>query len=154
MFKHLLFGGPGGGSKQSDLGLAVFRAVVGLMLAFGHGWGKLPPDGLKKFAGVLASLNVPAPTASAWAALFAELAGGVMLAVGLLTRPAAFLIAVTMLVAMFTAHADHPIVSRGGPSKELALLYCMAAVLFLFTGSGRYGVDPMLRQRGRGSRSR
>ena len=57
MFKQLLFGGPGGGSKQTDLGLAVFRAVIGLLLAFGHGRGKLPPDGLRRFADTLASLN-------------------------------------------------------------------------------------------------
>lgn len=153
MLKHLLFGGPGGGSKLADIGLALFRVFTGLMLAFGHGTGKLPPDGIRKFAGFLASLNVPAPTASAWAAMLAELAGGLLLALGLFTRPAAGLIVITMLVAVSTAHAADPIFSAapGGRSKEMALLYLMSAALFLFTGSGRYGVDPQLRQRERGS---
>lgn len=151
MLKTLLFGGPGTGSKHADIGLLLFRAATGLMLAFGHGWGKLPPDGIKKFAGYLASLDVPAPAASAWAAMLAELAGGLLLALGLFTRPAAGLIAVTMLVAVSTAHWSDPIFSRGGPSKELALLYGSAAVLLCFTGSGRYGVDPLLRAR-RGGR--
>jgi putative oxidoreductase len=151
MLKQFLFGGPGTGFKHADVGLLLFRVVTGLMLALGHGKGKLPSAGLEKFAGKLAELNVPAPTASAWAAMFAEFVGGLLVAAGLLTRPAALLIAITMLVAVSTAHANDPIVNPGGPSKELALLYLSAAVLLLFTGSGRYAVDPMLRQRSRGS---
>lgn len=154
MLKQLLFGGPGTGSKHADLGLLLFRLSIGLMLALGHGRTKLPPDGIENFARNLAKLNIPAPTFSAWMAMLAEFAGGLLVALGLLTRPAAALIAITMVVAIFTAHASHPIVSQGGPSKEMALLYLTAAVLLLFTGSGRYGVDPMLRQRGRGSSSR
>lgn len=151
MLKQLLFGGPGAGSKHADLGLLLFRLSIGLMLSLGHGWTKLPPEGIERFAGNLAKLNIPVPTFSAWMAMLAEFAGGLLVALGLLTRPAAALIAITMVVAVFTAHSSDPIVSQGGPSKEMALLYLTAAVLLLFTGSGRYGVDPMLRQRGRGS---
>ena len=155
MLKPFLFGGPGTGSKYADVGLLVFRVAIGLMLALGHGWGKLPPEGLKEFAGFLASHNVPAPTLSAWAAMFAELAGGLLLAFGLFTRPAAVLVAFTMLVAVVTAHWSDPVFSRTGPSKELALLYGLAAVLLVFTGAGRYGVDPLFRRRERmSSRSR
>lgn len=35
--------------------------------------------------------------------------------------------------------------SREGPSKELALLYFAAAVAFLLAGSGRFGLDFLLR---------
>lgn len=154
MLKQFFLGGPGTGSRYADVGLMLFRVATGLMLALGHGRGKLPPDGLNGFAGYLAKLQVPMPTASAWAAMLAEFAGGLLLALGLFTRPAAALIAITMLVAAFTAHADDRMFNPGGPSKELALLYLSAAVLLLFTGSGRYGADPLFRGRERGSSSR
>ena len=160
MLKHVLFGGPGGGSKLADLGLLLGRAGTGLFLAFGHGIGKLPPEGTQKFAGALAKMDIPAPTLAAWMALFAEFGGGILLALGLLTRPAALLIVITMAVAALTAHASDPLFLQNSPNgraKELALLYLMPALMFLFTGAGRYGVDAVLRPKGarrRGSSDR
>ena len=104
MLKQLLFGGAGGGSKVADVGLLILRASIGLMLAFGHGMGKLSPAAREQMAGFLQTKGIPAPGAAAFAAMFAEFFGGLLLALGLLTRPAAFLIAFTMLVAVVTAH--------------------------------------------------
>jgi putative oxidoreductase len=56
-------------------------------------------------------------------------------------------LAVTLGVAEFLRHGADPLFSREGPSKELALVYLAAAVAFLLAGSGRFGVDALLRRR-------
>lgn len=42
--RRILFGGVGGGSATSDMGLLILRMAAGLSLAFAHGLGKLPPS--------------------------------------------------------------------------------------------------------------
>jgi putative oxidoreductase len=119
------------------------------MLAFGHGMGKLSTQAREGFAVALAKMNVPLPEVAAFAAMFAEFFGALLLALGLFTRPAAFLISFTMLVAVTTAHRTDPLFMGPGVSaaKEPALLYMLPALMFLFTGAGRYGVDELLRPR-------
>ena len=145
MLKQLLFGGPGGGSRLADGGLLVLRVFTGLAMALAHGWTKLQ-DPSMVINGV-AEKGFPVPTVSAWLAILAEFGGGLLLALGLATRPAAFLIAFTMAVAGLVVHAKDPF-----DKKELAFMYLAIAITFMFTGSGRYGVDPLLRGRrsGRG----
>jgi putative oxidoreductase len=140
MLKQILFGGPGGGSRPADLGLLILRVYVGLTFVIAHGWPKLQKpsmiiDGVEK-------MGLPAPTVAGWLAILAEFGGGLLLALGLATRPAAFLIACTMAVAGLVAHANDPF-----QVKELAFTYLAIAITFMFTGSGRYGIDPMLRGR-------
>ena len=137
--KALLFGGRGGGSASSDAGLLILRAVTGLTLALAHGAGKVPPSA--GFVEGVGKLGFPLPTLFAWSAGLSELAGGLLLAIGLLTRPAAFFIAVTMAVALFLRHAADPF-----PVQEKALIYLAIAVACVFTGSGRFGVDRLIRR--------
>lgn len=158
MIKEILFGGAGGKTKLADVGLLIARVGAGLLIALGHGRFKLPPS--DQFISGVESAGFPAPAFFAWLATFAEFGGGLLLALGLLTRPAAFLIACTMLVAALRVHANDPLfaqVAKGGPSKEMALLFLMPALLFLLAGPGRYSIDAMIRGRtrrsGRGSRS-
>jgi len=134
-------------SMLADLGISVMRIAVGLMMAFGHGLAKVPPAA--GFVEAVGSLGFPAPAAFAWAAGLSELVGGLLIAAGLFTRPASLFLAVTMGVAAFLRHGADPLFSREGPSKELALLYFVAAVAFLLAGSGRLGLDFLLRRKPR-----
>jgi len=132
-------------SIPADLGFSILRVAIGLMMAFGHGLGKVPPaEGFVKAVG---SLGFPLPEAFAWAAGLSELVGGLLIAAGLFTRPASLFLAVTMSVAAFLRHGADPLFSREGPSKELALVYLAAAIAFLLAGSGRFGIDALLRRR-------
>jgi len=73
-----------------------------------------------------------------------ELVCGLLIAIGLLTRPAAFLASGTMAVAYFMAHASggfFPIVNRG----ELAVIYVWVFLFMLFYGPGRLSIDAMMR---------
>lgn len=135
---EILLGGGGAAGRGGDLGFLAARLVFGLVLAFAHGVNKIPPS--DRFVDVVGSLGFPLPAFFAWAAALAEFAGGILLAVGLLTRPAALMIVVTMLVAAFGRHAADPFTD-----KELALLYGAAAFLFALAGSGRFAADTWLR---------
>lgn len=132
--KNLLFGSSIAGPLLPQLGLGALRVVTGLSIAFGHGISKLPPSG--EFIKIIAALNFPFPELFAWAAAMSEFVGGLLLAVGLMTRPAAAAVAFTMGVAIFGQHGGDPFRVR-----ELAVLYCVIASLFACAGSGRFGLD-------------
>lgn len=135
--QRLLFGGSGGSDSLSDLGLLILRLFAGLALAFAHGLGKIPPSG---FAEWMTGSGMP--MIFVWLCVIAEFGGGILLALGLLTRPAAFLIAGNMVAALLIAHTSDPF-----SGMELALFFLAAAVLFVLTGAGRYSVDNVIRAR-------
>jgi putative oxidoreductase len=130
-----------------DLGLLVLRVFAGLALALAHGINKIPPS--ERFIGGVTDMGFPLPIIFAWAAGLSEFAGGILLALGLLTRPAAGFILVTMLVAAFIRQAGDPFGER-----ELALLFGAVAALFIFAGSGRFGLDALLLRRTESDRRR
>jgi putative oxidoreductase len=71
-----------------------------------------------------------------------EFVGGIVLALGLFTRPVAFLLSGMMAVAYFIAHAGRgffPILNGG----ELAIVYCFVFLYFFFAGGGAWSIDAM-----------
>jgi putative oxidoreductase len=71
-----------------------------------------------------------------------ELVGGLLIAIGLFTRPVAFILSGEMAVAYFMVHAPGgfwPVVNHG----ELAALYCFVFLYFAFAGPGPWSVDSM-----------
>ena len=119
-------------SRYSGYAYAVMRIIVGLMFA-SHGaqkllgmfGGKGGAQGMMLVAGVV------------------ELAGGILIALGLLTRPAAFLASGTMAVAYFMAHAGqgwHPVMNKG----ELAVVYCFLFLYMFFRGAGPLSLDSII----------
>jgi putative oxidoreductase len=69
-----------------------------------------------------------------------EFLGGLLLLLGLFTRPVAFLLAGEMGVAYFAAHAPRgfwPILNHG----ELAVLYCFLFLYFGAIGGGPWSLD-------------
>ena len=75
-----------------------------------------------------------------------ELVGGVLLLLGIFTRPVAFVLSGLMAFAYFIAHAPQgfwTIVNRG----ELAALYCFVFLYIAAAGGGPWGLDRWLRRR-------
>lgn len=139
MVKTILFGGESGLSYAANAGLTLLRIFTGIALAFAHGIGKLPPgEGLVNRAG---EMGFPAPVFFAWAAALSEFGGGILLALGLLTRISSFFIAVTMTVALVGVHGADPF-----NVQEKAFLFLFIAIAFLLKGSGDWSLDSFLRK--------
>ena len=75
-----------------------------------------------------------------------ELICGLLIAIGLFTRPAAFLASGTMAVAYFYAHAPQNFfpINNGG---DAAILYCFVFLYLVFAGPGPWSADAALRRR-------
>jgi putative oxidoreductase len=115
----------------------ILRVFAGLTLALAHGFGKLPPS--SQFIDAVRALGFPMPSFFAWCAGGAEFLGGLLLAFGLCTRPAAGAIAFTMMTAGFMQHA-----SDSFHVKELALIYLAISLFYLLSGAGQYSLDAVI----------
>ena len=125
-------------SSWSPRILSILRLVAGFLMIW-HGSQKLfglpialPPEAegpLIVIAGVI------------------EFFGGLLILVGLFTRPAAFLMSGLMAAAYFMAHAPSgflPIVNQG----ELAAIYSFLYLYFAFAGGGDWSLDASVRTPG------
>lgn len=125
-----------------DLSLTILRVVVGLLF-IGHGsqklfgtFGGMGPEGT---AGYFASLHVPNARTAASAVGFAELLGGLGLALGFLTPVAAAALTAVMLGAIGLQHWPKLWVTEGGMEYPLVNLGVLAALGI--GGPGGWSID-------------
>lgn len=130
----------GENTKPGQFGLLALRVFVGLTMALSHGMGKFPMS--EMMVEGVRSMGFPMPEFFAYAAALTELVGGILLAIGLLARPAALFMAFTMAVAAFGVHAADPFAT-----KEMAFLYFFVALFFALYGGGRLSVDFFLNKK-------
>jgi putative oxidoreductase len=69
-----------------------------------------------------------------------ELVGGILILIGLFTRPVAFILAGDMAVAYFYAHAPRGFFPQLNGGK-LAILYCFVFLYLSMAGGGAWSVD-------------
>lgn len=105
--------------------------------------------GLSGTAGWMESIGLSPGVLMAGLAGGAEFFGGLALIVGLAVRPAAFALAITMLVAIFSVHWQHGFfLSNNGYEFGLALLG--ASIALVFRGAGSFSLDRFLAKAGLG----
>jgi putative oxidoreductase len=123
---------------------SILRLVTGLLFM---------EHGLQKLFGLLVDppqpWHGPPPMFSQfWIAGVLELFGGALIALGLFTRPVAFLLAGEMAVAYFQAHFPRsfwPVINGG----EHTVLYCFIYLYLFAAGAGPYSIDAELKRRRR-----
>ncbi|PBC12343.1 DoxX family protein [Mesorhizobium sp. WSM3859] len=96
--------------------------------------------GSQKLFNFPASAEPHALTGLTTAAGILEFSGGILLALGLFTRPVAFLLAGEMAIAYFMAHfpRDFFPANNGG---DAAILFCFVFLYLFFAGSGAFALD-------------
>jgi putative oxidoreductase len=112
------------------------------------GWGKL--HNLAKVTAFFASLGIPLPGLNAPFVASLEFAGGLLLILGLGSRPIALLLAGNMLVAYLTADREALFAFFSDPAKFVAAAPCtflFAAIIILLFGPGPFSLDRLLKKR-------
>ncbi len=138
----------------ADLLFASIRIIAGVLLAIDFGASKfgMPwtaesqnlnlfevsawfPEDVASYGGIFAVF----PVFLAWMGAFSEAVGGLLLALGLQTRIASFLIMCTMLVAIFMQKWG-----QGTWAMLPAMGFLWIAIYNLYLGSGRFGIDYLI----------
>ena len=124
---------PGNDSAFTSLGLLVLRLWLGLTMFLNHGLEKLSHFGVmsSKFPDPLGIGSAP----SLALVTFAETAGALLLAMGLLTRFAALTLVIDLGVAFIMVHKA--VTGMG----ELAFIYSAGYVALFLAGGGRFSLD-------------
>lgn len=136
-------------ATQQSIASTVLRIPVGLTLA-AHGSQKLfawfGGYGLEGTGQWMASIGLEPGFIMALLAGSAEFFGGLALALGLLTRPAAIVTAFTMLVAIFSVHINNGLfMSNNG--YEYALTLFVVTITLAIQGAGRFSIDSVISRR-------
>ena len=133
--KSLLF------SEKTHLNatLLFIRLCAGFLMVYLHGWSKLMA-GTNRWERLGSSLaeaigldfmSIPL----GFMASFAESIAAIFLILGFTTRPAAFLLSFTMLVASIKK------LELGLKAAELPLLFLLLSFMILLNGAGKYSLD-------------
>jgi putative oxidoreductase len=134
-------------SPAATTAVTVLRVLAGFIFA-AHGWQKFSQFTIAGTQASFAQMGVPAADLAAPVVATLELAGGIALILGVLTRVFAALLALDMLGALFLVHAPAGIfVADGG--YELVLILAAAAIAIAFFGPGRFSADHALFSRTR-----
>jgi len=128
-------------ARYAPYALSIMRIVAALLFL---------EHGMSRHFGWPSAMPAPAMFSMYWFAGAIELVGGVLVALGLFTRPAALIMSGEMAFAYFISHAPSgffPILNRG----DAAILYCFIFLYIAFAGGGPWSVDALI---GRGTASR
>ena len=132
-------------NRQLDLGLALLRVVVGAIF-LAHGGQKLFVYGFEGVTGAFGGMGIPMPGIVGPFIALLEFFGGLALVVGLLTRLAAFGLALNMLGAILFVHLAAGFFLPNG--YEFALSLLGSSALLALTGAGAYSADALIGRRG------
>jgi putative oxidoreductase len=117
--------------------LSVLRIMTGLLFL---------EHGTAKFLGFPKLERVVDPMSMSGVGGMMELVGGALIALGLFTRPVAFLLSGEMAVAYFYSHAPRgffPLLNMG----EAAILYCFIFIYIFFAGAGPWSLDALMKRK-------
>jgi putative oxidoreductase len=124
--------------RSDDTGKLVLRLALGILILL-HGLAKLQ-SGVGGLSGMLSSHGLPGVLA--YGVYVGEILAPVLLIVGLYTRPAAWIVVINMLVAIWLVHMKDlgQLNKQGGWALELQGMFLFGAVAVAFLGAGRFSL--------------
>jgi len=121
--------------KGEEYWYTVFRVIIGIVFLL-HGLSKFGVFG-KASSSIMSLMGV---------AGIIEITGGILIALGLLTRLVALIGAIEMITAWFIVHAPHgwnPLLNYG----EAAVLFFVIFLVLLVHGGGKYTIEHTIRKK-------
>ncbi len=124
--------------RSDDTGKLVLRLALGILILL-HGISKVS-SGIGFITSMLAAHDLP--RILGYLVYVGEIVAPVLIIVGLYTRPAAWIVVIDMLVALWLVHMkDLGAMGRsGGWALELQGMYLSGALAVAFLGAGRFSV--------------
>ena len=132
-------------ARAADYAPLVARVVAGVIV-FAHGWQKLMAGPGMFGKTFLAGLGVPAPVLMGYVVTFTEVVGGALLVIGLLSRLAALLLTIDLVMAILLVKIKQGLITGIGKEigSELELLLVAGFLVVLLAGPGRLSADRAL----------
>ncbi|HYM02223.1 MAG TPA: DoxX family protein [Stellaceae bacterium] len=128
--------------QLAPLSYPLMRFCIGAMLV-PHGYAKLFQTGVGNLTGIIDKMGLQPATGWAYWIAILEFFGGIMLALGLLTRPVALLVAVEMAVAALGIHWGNGFfwTNKG---YEYPLLWGLLCLAIAFRGGDKLSLDGVI----------
>jgi putative oxidoreductase len=121
-------------NSLQPMGALILRLALALSMIV-HGYQKVVPHGaLNHFAHYVVTLGLPYWLG--YVSAYTEFVGGMLLVIGLLTRFAAAMIAINMLVALFTVG-----IHQGFGSYNYIIALAAIAIMLVVYGAGAMALD-------------
>ena len=122
--------------KYYDWAPLLLRLGIGLIFVYA-GWGKI--TGIEGTAEFFGNIGIPLAGVMAWVVAIVEFVGGLMILTGFKITVPALLLAIVMIVALFTTK-----MGEGFRAARLDMLLLFASLALAIIGSGKYSLDAML----------
>ncbi|MBN2174203.1 MAG: DoxX family protein [Bacteroidales bacterium] len=125
--------------KYQDIGILILRISIG---------GNMLPHGIKKiFTGIDSIVKMVGeaglPEFISYGVFVGEVIAPLMIIIGYKTKIASIILAINMIFAIYLAHAEDifKLSKSGAWAIELQSIYLFAAIVFIFTGAGKYALS-------------
>lgn len=123
--------------QYHDVAILLLRIGVGVIFVLA-GWGKL--TGIEGVQGFFGDIGIPAAALMAWVVALTEFVGGLMVLIGLYLRIPALLLAVVMVVAIFTVKLE-----QGFDALRIDLSLMLMSLALCILGSGKISFEHLFK---------
>lgn len=124
--------------KNKDLAVLLLRIGVGVIFIV-SGWSKL--SGIEGVQGFFGNIGIPMAGFMAWVVALVEFVGGIMMLVGYKVEVPGILLAIIMLVAIFTVKMGG---DGGFSGMRLEIMLLLTSLALSMMGTGKYSLDDKL----------
>lgn len=128
-------------AARAEWGTLFIRLAIGARLVEGTQDNVFSYARMEEFAHFLAAHGTPLPLFSAFLSAYAQFICGILIVLGLFTRPAGLVMAINFVFAILIAHRETPFAATWP-----AIMMLAAGLFFLFHGPGALALDRRLRR--------